>query len=131
LGATGDLVLQWDWNDKCRRLLHEREQLSRSKGCDNEYTWSAAPQGTNFDGLVATLFLSQLNRTAFAGHTDWRLPTSAGLGIPTTGNDPELESIADPAAAAGRDERRDGRRERCQRPHRCSVPVASARSMSW
>jgi hypothetical protein len=65
---------------------------------NNEYTWSAAPQGTNFDGLVATLFLSQLNSTALAGHTDWRLPTSAGLGIPTTGNDPELESIADPAA---------------------------------
>ncbi len=52
--------------------------------------------GTSFDGLVATLFLSRLNGAAFAGHTDWRLPTSAGLG--TTGNHPELESIVDLAA---------------------------------
>jgi hypothetical protein len=38
------------------------------------------------------VFLAQLNSTAFAGHTDWRLPTMAGTFIPT-GQNPELESI--------------------------------------
>jgi len=40
-----------------------------------------------------TDFLAQLNGAAFAGHSDWRLPTSAGIPYYPTGNDPELESI--------------------------------------
>jgi len=39
------------------------------------------------------VFLKQLNDAAFAGHTDWRLPTSAGFTGYPTGEDPELESI--------------------------------------
>ena len=53
---------------------------------------------TDMNGPVATLFLAQTNTAAFAGRTDWRLPTSAGLnpctqGPCATGNDPEIESI--------------------------------------
>jgi hypothetical protein len=59
---------------------------------DNKYTWSTGPPW-NLDGSAATVFLKQLNDAAFAGHTDWRLPTSAGLVPLPTGNDPELESI--------------------------------------
>jgi len=65
----------------------------------NHYSWAAPPiiaqpSPPPFNGTASTMFLAQLNGAAFAGHTDWRLPTSGGLG--TTGNDPELESILDP-----------------------------------
>jgi hypothetical protein len=59
---------------------------------NNRYIWSAGPPG-NFDGSAATDFLAQLNGAAFAGHTDWRLPTSEGFTTSPTGQDPELESI--------------------------------------
>jgi hypothetical protein len=62
---------------------------------NNRYAWSVGPPW-DFDGPAATLFLTQINDAAFAGHTDWRLPTSAGsTAYPTgpTGQDPELESI--------------------------------------
>jgi hypothetical protein len=49
--------------------------------------------GYPFVGTAATVFLKQLNDASFAGHTDWRLPTSAGTTSFPTGNDPELESI--------------------------------------
>ena len=66
---------------------------------NSAFLWSSS--GTNLDGQVATAFLAELNGAAFAGHTDWRLPTSGGCiagealcGLPMpTGNDPELESI--------------------------------------
>jgi len=65
------------------------------------YDWSAVDPTSqsisppyNFDGTAATGFLAVLNTTAFAGHTDWRLPTSAGSASDNpTGSDPELESI--------------------------------------
>jgi hypothetical protein len=45
---------------------------------DNQYTYSAGdplgPPGTAF-----TVMLAQLNGGGFAGHTDWRLPTTAEL----------------------------------------------------
>ncbi len=59
-------------------------------GVNNRYTWSTASPW-NFDGTAPSVFLRQLNAAAFAGQSDWRLPTSAGEGA--TGNDPELESI--------------------------------------
>jgi hypothetical protein len=37
-------------------------------------------------------------RHGVRGHTDWRLPTSGGVGLPT-GDPPELESIVDPSVA--------------------------------
>jgi hypothetical protein len=59
---------------------------------NNTYQWSSGfPFGLN--GTVATVFLKQLNDEAFAGHTDWRLPTNAGSIPHLTGQDPELESI--------------------------------------
>jgi len=61
---------------------------------NNQYTW-ATGSPYNFGGSVATDFLAKLNTPpGFAGHTDWRLPTSAGLiTYYPTGQDPELESI--------------------------------------
>jgi hypothetical protein len=59
-------------------------------GVNNRYTWSTGSPW-NFDGTAPSVLLRQLNDAAFAGHSDWRLPTSAGEG--DTGNDPELESI--------------------------------------
>lgn len=43
---------------------------------NNLYTWSA--DGANLNGSAATAFIQQMNAAAFGGHTDWRLPTSAG-----------------------------------------------------
>jgi hypothetical protein len=61
---------------------------------NNVYKWSTGSPPWNFvDGTAATVFLKQLNDAAFAGHTDWRLPTSAGITTLPTGSDPELESI--------------------------------------
>jgi hypothetical protein len=59
---------------------------------NNAYSWSMGPPW-NFDGTAAAVFLKQLNDAAFAGHTDWRLPTIAGPDPGSTGSDPELESI--------------------------------------
>ena len=45
-------------------------------------------------------FLAKLNTPpGFAGHTDWRLPTSGGDSYTPTGDDPELESILLDAAS--------------------------------
>jgi len=59
---------------------------------NNLYTWSTGAPW-NFDGSASTVFLKQLNDAAFAGRTDWRLPTAAFRAPNPTGNDPELESI--------------------------------------
>jgi len=64
-------------------------------GVNNTYRWSIdAP--FNPDGEVFTAFLASLNGGAgFAGHTDWRLPSSAGdYDFPTL-QPAELESIVD------------------------------------
>jgi len=63
---------------------------------DNTYTWSTGSPW-NPDGTAFTAFLATLNTPpCFAGHCDWRLPTSAGSsGYPTTGQAEELQSIAD------------------------------------
>jgi hypothetical protein len=59
---------------------------------NNQYTWSTGSPW-NLNGTAMTVFLKQLNDAAFAGHTDWRLPTSAGSTSYPTGQQPELESI--------------------------------------
>jgi hypothetical protein len=73
--------------------------LNDPHNVNNQYTWSTGDPW-RLDGTVATEFLAKLNGAAFAGHTDWRLPTSMGrpeinCGDQTcaTGSDPELESI--------------------------------------
>ena len=71
----------------------------------NRYTWTTATSAPYlFDGTAKTMFLRQLNEAAFAGHTDWRLPTSGGDAAHPTSNDPELESLltaASPSCPAG------------------------------
>lgn len=59
----------------------------------NLYNWSTGLDPTwSFDGTGATVFLAQLNASAFAGHSDWRLPTmGTNASVPAN---PELESIA-------------------------------------
>jgi hypothetical protein len=49
------------------------------------------------DASITTVWdwLAGLNSTAFAGHSDWRLPTSTGHPLNPTGEPPELESIID------------------------------------
>lgn len=64
---------------------------------DNSYQWSST--GTAMDGGAFTDFLLKLNSgTGFAGHTDWRLPTSTGSNTDPTGKRAELESIVDASA---------------------------------
>jgi hypothetical protein len=48
-------------------------------------------------GSITTVWdwVNQLNAASFAGHTDWRLATSAGAGLFPTGQPAELESIVD------------------------------------
>ncbi len=62
---------------------------------DREYTWTST--GTGADGTVFTTYLAGLNSQRFAGHDDWRLPTSRGAEDFAV--DPiqpgELESILD------------------------------------
>jgi hypothetical protein len=53
------------------------------------YQWGLGWGG----GTTTAEFLRALNDAAFAGHSDWRLPTVAGKAGDPTGNDPELESI--------------------------------------
>jgi hypothetical protein len=45
---------------------------------DNAYSWSVT--GAESDGTVFTVFVSTLNDQAFAGHSDWRVPTLQELG---------------------------------------------------
>ena len=59
---------------------------SNPRDVDNTYTWTATADGDfrNRDGTMFTDFLARLNNTVassmsdipFAGHTDWRIPTS-------------------------------------------------------
>ncbi len=62
---------------------------------DNVYIWSGTANGGP-DGSAFVSFLAALNNApCFAGHCDWRLPTSGGLpnqGYPS-GEPAELESI--------------------------------------
>jgi len=68
---------------------------------DNEYTWSnraneqgaCTVSGCPPNGEVFTVFLATLNSTGFAGHGDWRLPTSGGSSMYPTGQAAQLESL--------------------------------------
>ena len=64
----------------------------------DRYTWTKDYSTTWPNGTVFTSFLADLNdcrgdHRCFAGHCDWRLPTSGGLR--TTGKHAELESLLD------------------------------------
>jgi len=81
--------------DKRACLVWEKKCSTHEGRCDEHdvdrrYSWSTGPPWS-FDGTAAVL-LKQLNDAAFAGYTDWRLPTSGA------GSDPELESILAPCA---------------------------------
>ncbi len=71
---------------------------------NNRYTWSIS--GTAFDGGAKTLFLDALNDVGgggincFAGHCDWRLPSSGGSPAGSSGEAAELESIVDCSGGA-------------------------------
>jgi hypothetical protein len=71
---------------------------------NNVYTWTSNTAGTLMNGSVAVDFIQRLNYSAFAGYTDWRLPTSAGHSSNPTGNDPEIESIAFGTYPCGNDQ---------------------------
>jgi hypothetical protein len=61
---------------------------------EDSYTWSS---GAPFDpdGTVFTEFLATLNDTAFAGHSDWRLPTIEELQdlVDYERNDPAIDMV--------------------------------------
>ena len=57
--------------------------------CDNP--------GNPPDGGAFTDFLAKLNSGSFAGHADWRLPTSGGIFSAPSGEPAELESICGPS----------------------------------
>jgi hypothetical protein len=74
------------------------QDFTNPHDADNTYQWSST--GTAMDGGAFTDFLVELNAgTGFAGHTDWRLPTSGGCCGSPTGQPAELESIVDTSAA--------------------------------
>jgi hypothetical protein len=56
----------------------------------NAYTWALSYNDPAPDGTLFTTFLSGLNESGFAGHTDWRIPTIS-----------ELETIIDYTAIIG------------------------------
>jgi len=72
---------------------------------NNLYTWSNSGT-TAFNGGAQTLFLDLLNdvagggTTCFAGHCDWRLPTSGGCCGTGPVQPAELESIVDCSGGA-------------------------------
>jgi hypothetical protein len=83
--------------------------LSAARFCDadtdcdphdvnNVYSWHGLDATFDMNGSVTTSFLRKLNAAAFAGHTDWRLPTAGDHSSEPTGNDPELDSILLPAS---------------------------------
>lgn len=43
-------------------------------------------------------FVDQLNAAAFAGHVDWRLPSTAGTELEPTGEPAEVETLVDPTS---------------------------------
>ena len=79
--------------DLATGLLWERKTNDGSvHDTANSYTWSDT--GTAPDGTVYTVFLPALNNSAFAGHTNWRLPEISelqsimvGAGVTTTSTD--------------------------------------------
>jgi len=89
--------LVWEQKDGA----DDTEDLTDAHDVDNTYTWTdqADSDSTNADGTAFTDFLVKLNGgTGFTGHTDWRLPTSAGTTgaeLTPTGQRAELESIVD------------------------------------
>jgi len=79
-------------------MWEKKDQSGGIHDENNTYTWSST--GTAADGTAFTVFLATLNTPpCFAGHCDWRLPTSAGCCGDPTGQAAELESIIDTGAA--------------------------------
>lgn len=65
---------------------------------DNRYSFSLGVAASPLpirDGTVYTEFLTGLNTARFAGHGDWRMPTTAGWSSHLTGQNPEVEGLRD------------------------------------
>jgi hypothetical protein len=76
--------LMWEKKDQAAGGIHYFGNL---------YEWSAH-FGTAADGTIYTSFLATLNTPpCFAGHCDWRLPTTAGDPATPTGQAAELETL--------------------------------------
>jgi len=67
---------------------------------DNTYAWSTCSDlACSPNGPAFTVFLAGLNGSSFAGHRDWRLPSSPGLPSCPAGNYPaEAESLYEASA---------------------------------
>lgn len=61
---------------------------------DNTYTWTMTLGGELPNGTVFTDYIDGLNDRTYAGHRDWRLPTSAGSDEAPTEETAEVESLA-------------------------------------
>jgi len=59
----------------------------------NAYAWSST--GTAADGPAFSVFLKTLNTPpCFAGHCDWQLPTGGGIPYGSSGQAPQIETLA-------------------------------------
>jgi len=83
----------WEKKDNAGGIHDYLSEYTWSNNCTSPYASGCGPDGTAF-----TVFLATLNTPpCFAGHCDWRLPTTAGSALGEfTGQAAELESILDP-----------------------------------
>jgi hypothetical protein len=80
-------------------MWEKKDQSGGIHDVSNLYTWSSSDPYTAADGTAFLIFLATLNTSpCFAGHCDWRLPTSAGCCGDPTGQAAEIESIVDRSA---------------------------------
>jgi hypothetical protein len=73
-----------------------RLEWAKTVGLDetaNLYTWSVSSANPLADGTVFSDYLRKLNESTYAGHRDWRLPTSAGSESLPTGEAAEIEEL--------------------------------------
>jgi hypothetical protein len=87
----------WDTGLTVQDRVTELEWVKSDDGggltnVDDLFTWGLTQSSA--DGTLATAYLTNLNDAAYAGHSDWRLPTSAGNGAQPV-QPAELESILD------------------------------------
>ncbi len=75
-GTVTDNLTGLVWEEKTNK--DGIANLADPHDADNRYALSSNAAG-NPDGSAFTNFLATLNTTAFAGHTDWRLPTVVEL----------------------------------------------------
>lgn len=83
--------LQWE---KKETADGSGEDYSNPHDVDNRYSWTADDYGEAPNGTAFTQFLAALNTPpCFAGHCDWRLPTSRGGRGGLSGDPAELDTL--------------------------------------